>query len=45
MMLMYIDSDDSENYDVETAGLGVTSHERLLLEAPSSNESRHHQVR
>ena len=44
MMLMYIDSDDSENYDVETAGVGVTSNERLLLEAPSSNESRRLQV-
>ena len=44
MMLMYIDSDDSENYDIETAGVAVTSHERLLLEAPSSNESRHYQI-
>ena len=42
MMLMYIDSDDSENYDdCATAGIAVSCNERLLLEAPSSNEERY----
>ena len=38
MMLMYIDSDDSENSDYEAAGIGMTGEERLLLEAPTSTE-------
>ena len=38
MMLMYLDSDDSENSDFEAAGIGITSEERLLLEAPTSTE-------
>ena len=38
MMLMFIDSDDSENSDFEAAGIGMTAEERLLLEAPTSTE-------
>ena len=38
MMLMFLDSDDSENSDFEAAGIGITSDERLLLEAPTSTE-------
>ena len=38
-MLMYIDSDDSENSDFEVAGIQLTGEEsRLLLEAPTSTE-------
>ena len=40
MMLMYIDSDDSENEDWEAAGVALTSHDRLILEAPSSAEKQ-----
>ena len=39
MVLMFLDSDDSENSEIETAGIGITSDEgRLLLEAPTSSE-------
>lgn len=37
-MLMFLDSDDSENDDYEPAGIGIASEERLLLEAPTSTE-------
>ena len=40
MMLMYIDSDDSENDDWEAAGIALTSHDRLILEAPSPSEKQ-----
>ena len=43
MMLMYIDSDDSENSDYEAAGIGMTGDERLLLEAPTSTEKEKQQ--
>ena len=43
MMLMYLDSDDSENSDFEPAGIGMTAKERLLLEAPTSTEQNNRQ--